>query len=55
MDLESQIKQQRSKETELKNNIKALNLDIERTDQNCEQLKNKAKRTQDRIDTDNRD
>lgn len=53
LDLESQIKQAQSKQMELLNNIKALHLDIEKTEENCKQLRSKASRTQNRIDADN--
>lgn len=55
MDLENQIRMQQSRETELNNNIKALRLDLEKCQTNCDQLKNKATRTQNRINADDRD
>jgi len=55
MDLESNIKKHQALETELKNTIKSIKLDIEKLETNCDQLKNKAQRTQTRINTDNID
>lgn len=55
MELEGQIKQQQSRETELSNNIKAIRLDIDKLETNVEQLRNKATRTQNRISSDEKD
>lgn len=54
MDLENDIKTKQSIESELKSSIKALNLDITKSTENCKQLQKKAEKTQERIDEDNK-
>lgn len=54
MDLENNIRTKQSSEQELRSAIKALNLDIEKCNENCKQLQKKGNKTQERIDDDNR-
>lgn len=54
MDLENNIKTKQNSEQELRSAIKALNLDIDKCSENCKQLDKKGKKTQERIDDDNK-
>lgn len=54
MDLENDIKVKKNTESELKSCIKALNLDITKSTENCKQLQRKGDKTQERINEDNK-
>jgi len=53
MDLENSIKTKQGSEQDYKSSIKALNLDIDKSSENCKQLKKKGDKTQSRLDDDN--